>query len=230
MNLVQVLLSKLRLDGRCQARALFDPEHAAEIGEYLLAGGQVPPVVVFRDRQGTNWVADGNHRIEGHRLAGRKYIEADVRAGELRDAILCAAGANKKHGLKRTNADRRRAALLLLTDPEWAGWSGRKIAEHCGVSESLVRTLREQLQQSGALETQPAMAVERLASYRRTRPPRALSPEKQRAAVEAETARHRPAWLSEARAGLESARRALVCLGDRPEALTHTQAALDSLA
>lgn len=63
-------------------------------------------------------------------------------AGPRRDAILYSVGANSTHGLRRTNADKRRAVETLLRDEEWQGWSNRKIAEVCGVSEFMVREAR----------------------------------------------------------------------------------------
>jgi hypothetical protein len=37
--------------------------------------------------------------------------------------VLHSAGANAMHGLRRTNADKRRTVMLLLQDEEWAAWS-----------------------------------------------------------------------------------------------------------
>ena len=35
------------------------------------------------------------------------------------------------HGLRRSNADKRRAVLTLLNNEEWAKWSAREIAKAC---------------------------------------------------------------------------------------------------
>jgi hypothetical protein len=40
----------------------------------------------------------------------------------------------------RTNDDKRRAVLRMLTDPEWRQWPLRKIEKHCGVSIGLVQS------------------------------------------------------------------------------------------
>jgi hypothetical protein len=68
-----------------------------------------------------------------------------VRQGSQRDAILYSVGANAAHGLKRTNADKRRAVETLLNDSEWGQWSNRKIAQVCAVDESTVRVYRESI-------------------------------------------------------------------------------------
>lgn len=62
-----------------------------------------------------------------------------------RDAILYACGANSTHGLKRTNADKRRAVMALLKDEEWGKWSDREIARRCGVDNSFASRVRREL-------------------------------------------------------------------------------------
>ena len=68
-----------------------------------------------------------------------------MRQGGLRDAILHSAGANAAHGLRRSNADKRRAVLMLLEDVEWSQWSDREIARRCAVHHELVGRLRADL-------------------------------------------------------------------------------------
>lgn len=89
-----------------------------------------------------NWLADGFHRYHATKRLYQKSIQADIRQGTRRDAVLFSVGANAQHGLKRTNADKRRAVETLLNDPEWAGWSNREIARRCAVDEGTVRNFR----------------------------------------------------------------------------------------
>ena len=67
-----------------------------------------------------------------------------MRQGGLRDAILHSAGANAVHGLRRTNADKRRAMLMLLEDEEWSKWSDREIGRRCAVDHKTVARLRSE--------------------------------------------------------------------------------------
>jgi hypothetical protein len=67
-----------------------------------------------------------------------------VRKGTRRDAILYAVGANEGHGLRRTPADKRKAVLTLLEDPEWSKWSNYQIAEACKVTPPFVLRLRRE--------------------------------------------------------------------------------------
>jgi hypothetical protein len=140
-QLLQIALDALRTDGGTQARVRLDEDTLATYGEALAAGATFPDVVVFCDGV-DNWLADGFHRVETYRRAGRATINALVRPGTRRDAILYAAGANGRHGLPRTREDKRRAVLLLLADPEWRGWADREIARTCNVSAPFVARLR----------------------------------------------------------------------------------------
>ncbi|WP_210482888.1 hypothetical protein [Microvirga antarctica] len=119
-----------------------DAKTVADYREAMTEGAKFPPVAVFRSAAGT-FLADGFHRYEAARLEAFTSIECDIRTGTLRDAILYAVGANADHGLKRTNADKRRAVMLMLEDDEWSGWSNREIARRCRVDEALVRRMRD---------------------------------------------------------------------------------------
>jgi len=110
----------------------------------MKAGVQFPPVTVFFD--GDNyWCADGFHRVQAALRANIAKIDADVRQGTQRDAILFSCGANANHGLRRSNADKRRAVMKLLTDDEWGKWSSREIAKRCAVSHTFIDDLRASL-------------------------------------------------------------------------------------
>ena len=114
-------------DGGAQMRVEMNPDIINEYAEAMLNGAVFPPIIIYFD--GTDyWPGDGYHRIEAARKIERYNISAEVREGSARDAILCGIGSNATHGLRRTQADKRRAVENLLTDPEWARWSDRKIA------------------------------------------------------------------------------------------------------
>jgi hypothetical protein len=104
-------------------------------------GEAFPPVVVFHDGK-DYWLADGFHRRDAAIGAGLLEIEAEVKQGTQRDAILYSVGANADHGLRRTNDDKRRSVIRLLEDEEWGKWSDREIAKRCNVNPHLVAELR----------------------------------------------------------------------------------------
>jgi hypothetical protein len=140
-KVTSVPVEDLRLNGGTQPRALIDEDVVAEYAEAMERGDKFPPMVVFYD--GTDhWLADGFHRVSAARQIGRTFVQCDVRQGTWRDAILFSVGANSAHGLKRTNADKRRAVKRLLDDEEWARWSDREIARACRVNHELVGSMR----------------------------------------------------------------------------------------
>lgn len=140
---VQTLpLRKIRMDDRVNMR---DECHWVTVQEYSEAydaGDPFPPVVAFFDGV-SYFLADGWHRVLAQKKLGRKEIQVEVRTGTRRDAMLYAAGANAKHGVRRTNKDKRRAVLALLGDKEWRQWNDSEIGRRCGVSGALVKIVRE---------------------------------------------------------------------------------------
>lgn len=147
---MKLQISKIRLDGDTQPRVSMNEEVIAEYTEKVMNGKVFPPVTVFHD--GTNyWLADGFHRVLSHKRAAALEVEADVREGTLRDALLFSVGANDENGLRRTNEDKRRAVMILLLDPEWSEWSDSEIARRANVSNATVHRIKKSLQ----LEAKP---------------------------------------------------------------------------
>lgn len=172
---VTLPISAIRTDGGTQMRAGLNE---VAIHDYLIdmiqAGGwgSFPPVTVYHDGQ-DHWLADGFHRLAAYRLIATPRdadgpipcAPAIVLAGTQRDAVLHAAGANASHGLRRSNADKRRAVLTLLSDPEWARWSDREIARRCRVDHGTVAELRR------ANHTGEIASMERVFIHHRTGEP-----------------------------------------------------------
>ena len=134
-------IKTIRTDGGTQSRVEINNEIVTEYAQAIKAGDEFPAVVVFNDGV-DNWLADGFHRFHAHNQAGKTSISADIHQGTARDAVLFSFGANGTHGLKRSNADKRKAVATMLSDAEWAEWSDRKIAEVCGVGHPFVAAIR----------------------------------------------------------------------------------------
>lgn len=151
----QLPMSLIRIDSSVQPRAQMDWIVVAEYAEAMKAGDTFPPVVVFHDGD-AYWLADGFHRISAARdYAGLTEFPADVRQGCKRDAWLYALGANKAHGMRMTNADKRRVVEGMLGDAEWVQWADREIARHCGVSFMTVGRHRESIC-NNVVDTKPS--------------------------------------------------------------------------
>jgi len=185
-----VPLKRIRTDGGTQARAQLDEATVAEYAEtwqalsYQQNGlDKMPPIVVYYDGE-DYWLADGFHRVEAYRRflrdgspsASPHALRADIRQGTRRDAVLYACGANASHGLRRTNADKRRAVETLLRDEEWRQWSDRKIADACAVSDKTVAAVRAEL--SAEIPQIQTRTVERNGTtYQMTPPAKPKTPE-----------------------------------------------------
>jgi hypothetical protein len=139
-----IRLGKIRTDGGTQARVGTDQQTVEGYAADIEKGDRFPPIVVFFDGE-EYWLADGFHRLAACAMAKRDAIGAIVKQGTRRDAVLYSCGANAANGLRRTNADKRRAVELLLGDDEWGRKSDRWIAEKCGVGHAFVSKLRPQL-------------------------------------------------------------------------------------
>lgn len=142
-------LAAIRLDGETQSRAEINNEAVAEYVEAIKDGAVFPPIVVFFDGA-TYWLGDGFHRVHAFRTAGRASINADVRDGTQADAQLFSYSANTGHGLRRSNADKRKAVLGTLNHPATKDWSDNQIAKHCGVHHSTVGDARRSLAESAS--------------------------------------------------------------------------------
>ena len=137
-------LEQIRIDGGTQSRVELNQETVAEYAQAFTDGAEFPPVVVFFDGA-SYWLADGFHRYFGARDAGESAIAVQVINGTQRDAVLYSWGANDKHGLPRSNADKRHIVTAILRDEQGRQWSDRDIAKRFGFSNTFVGNIRRSL-------------------------------------------------------------------------------------
>lgn len=145
-------VTAITVDQRCQPRVAIDQRIVDDYADDMTEGAGFPPLTVYHDGS-AYWLADGFHRLSAAMKLGLAEVECDVRQGTMRDAILHSVGANRDHGLRRTNADKQRAVTALLSDPEWSKWSDREIAALCGVHHQMVGTRRSSLDESSSERT-----------------------------------------------------------------------------
>ncbi len=131
-------------DGGAQMRVEMKPDVVLDYAEDMAAGATFPPVEVYYDGS-IYWLADGYHRVAAARKIERETIDAEVLDGDARQAILHGIGSNASHGLRRTQADKRRAVERLLRDEEWSKWSDRQIAKVAKVDHKTVAAVRRDL-------------------------------------------------------------------------------------
>jgi hypothetical protein len=144
VNLVDLRIDQIQMDGGTQPRALLDWDAVHDYCDAMAAGAKFPPVTVFYDGE-RYWLGDGFHRVKAAYAAEFETIECDVHQGTLEDAQWFSFSANRTNGLRRTNDDKQRAVRAAITHTKAAELSNRQIAAHVGVDESTVRAWREKL-------------------------------------------------------------------------------------
>lgn len=134
-------LQLLKKEQLLQSRVELNQEVVQDYHEKMIEGDKFPPLTVIFDSV-NYYLVDGYHRFYAYIKSKMFDVECDVIDGTYRDAVLKACSVNSVHGLRRTNADKRKAVETLLNDEEWRNWSNVKIAEVCSVDEKFVRSLR----------------------------------------------------------------------------------------
>jgi ParB-like chromosome segregation protein Spo0J len=124
-----------------QTRAGQAQEAVTVYQERIVAGDQFPPLQIFRV-QNAYLLVDGYHRLAAYLAAGVKDVSVEITEGTRQEAIRFALGANARHGLPRTNEDKRNAVELALA--EFPDLSDRGVAEMCAVSDKLVAAVRKE--------------------------------------------------------------------------------------
>lgn len=141
---MRLKLSQIKIDGDTQSREKIDQETVNEYTQLVMDKVEFPPVEVFFD--GIDYyLVDGYHRYFAHKAAVVPDIEVKVTNGTHSEAQKYSFGVNDKHGLKRNNADKRKAVLRAFRHEECSSWSDREIANICNVSKFLVAKIRKDL-------------------------------------------------------------------------------------
>jgi ParB-like chromosome segregation protein Spo0J len=138
---VQIADLKLDPDLQCRARGT-QPDVVRQYSDDMKRGDIFPPIVVFRDAKNT-WVANGFHRVAAATLAGFSELQAEIKSGSKRDALLFAVQADRAIGLRRTTQDKRRSIELLIA--AYPKMSDRKVGEACGVDNKTVAATRARM-------------------------------------------------------------------------------------
>lgn len=136
-----VNLDRIVLDAGTQMR---EQVNEAVIADYVEALDALPPITVMRVGKSRLVLVDGFHRFYAHKRAGRDSIEIEIVEGStIAEAQFAAARSNARHGLRRTNADKRLAVVAVLgLKPHL---SDREVADHVSVSHTTVANVRRGL-------------------------------------------------------------------------------------
>ena len=137
-----IKLSDVATDDDLQPRVKINDDVVDEYASSMQHGEIFPPIIVFSDGQ-KNWLADGYHRYYAAKKAGLDSLGAEFRTGTRTDALRFALSANATHGLKRSQADKRRVVLIAIR--EFSNLSNREIARLVKVDDKTVGKYRERM-------------------------------------------------------------------------------------
>ncbi|HBT77355.1 MAG TPA: hypothetical protein DEB39_10640 [Planctomycetaceae bacterium] len=145
----------IRVDLGTQVRKGNNEETIEEYAEAMAGGAVFPPLTVFFNLATVLYIlADGFHRLIAHlRVRPNDPIIVEQYLGTVEDARWFSIGANKTHGLKRSNEDKRNAVEMALLHPNSVDMSDGLIADHVGVTQPCVSKIRKELIAAGRLIT-----------------------------------------------------------------------------
>jgi ParB-like chromosome segregation protein Spo0J len=153
----ELKVSEIVMDKKLQPRMRLTDEAVDEYAESMTNGEALPPCLVMFDGE-RNWLCDGFHRVTAAKKLGLTTIACVVMLGTHTEAMWTAAAANMKHGVRRSNLDKRRAIAMALESKPVA--SLREVAEHCGVTHEMVRQFRQQIDAVEEIERNAEIAVD----------------------------------------------------------------------
>lgn len=135
-----VNLTAINFDSATQIRAEIDDPTVNAYAEAMAAGEKFPPATLFKDGE-RYIIGDGWHRLLAAQKNGDVTFPCTIGGAGRREAIRFALSANAKHGLPRSNADKRKSVEIALR--EFPKLSDRTLAEMCAVSHTTVQRIRE---------------------------------------------------------------------------------------
>ncbi|HYE77957.1 MAG TPA: hypothetical protein VEI97_08230 [bacterium] len=151
----KVRLTAITLDPRLQPRLGMDRETVEAYTEVLTEGGEFAGELPRVYDDGTHkWLADGWHRYEAHKAAGRSAMECRVIPGTFDDAFFFAVQANHSHGKPRTQSDKRRAIRLVLEHPKGQCMTTREVADRTRTGRQMVETERKKMLEEKGYEAE----------------------------------------------------------------------------
>jgi len=136
------LLSDISTDEDLQPRARINQEIVNEYSEAMSQGETFSPVIIFDDGE-NKWLADGYHRYYAAKRVGLSSLGAEFRTGTKLDALRFSLSANATHGLRRSQADKRRAVLAALEN--FSHLSNREIARLVRIDDKTVGKYRSRV-------------------------------------------------------------------------------------
>lgn len=135
-------LAQIKVDHKLQPRTGIRKDTVADFVDSMVAGDIFPPLTVWLiDDQ--YYLVDGFHRYYAIVQLGHTEARCTIEEGTLEQAFQHAINVNRLHGLRFSNADKRKIVKWMFE--HYPLLSDRDIAKKAGVSQPFVSGLRAEL-------------------------------------------------------------------------------------
>ncbi len=154
-----IALDELVMDLDLSPRVEMDDEAVDDFAEDMKRGDEFIPARAVRI-DGVPHLIDGWHRLRAAERIGSRGLWVRVWTGTREQAIEWAAVCNAKHGVRRSAADKVKAATMLLGLPKWAQSSDAEIARHLRIRRDVVAAARAAILPNSSGCEQPIENIE----------------------------------------------------------------------
>ncbi len=139
-------LAKIKVESWLQPRDALDVDAVADYTRVFkdCKESPFPPLRVFLI-DGKHYLTRGFHRMAAAKAANQATHVGEVYNGTRQEALIDAASSNTDNGVRRTNKDKRRAVLMLLTGRDSPDWTNRFNAQATKTSHQFVNLMAKEL-------------------------------------------------------------------------------------
>lgn len=149
-----IFLSDIDFTLSPQVRDEVRTDVVVEYAERYKEKAAMPPIVVFQNKGDKKYLlGDGLHRSLANKENNCKGIQAEVMPGGYEEALKYALTANAAHGLRRSNADKRRCVMAAIK--QWPKQSNIQLSETAGVSDRYVGEIRKEMESKKVIAPTP---------------------------------------------------------------------------
>ena len=137
-------LSEITVDPAIQIRTKADEAVVERYRAIIREQGRMESIHLFSEDglAGPLVLADGFRRVAAYAAEKVDAVPAKIHKGGHSEALEFAIHQNCHHGTPTTNADKRHAAEMAVTDPKLGNYSDKHLAYLIGVSTTLIGDVR----------------------------------------------------------------------------------------
>jgi len=149
-----IFVQDIDLKGSPVVRSHIRDDVVEEYAEIYRRGKiKMPPIDVFTPDNKVFLLGDGAHRTFAVIATKARHIEATIHKGGREEALRFALTANDRHGIRRSNMDKRFAIREAVK--QWPKCSDSQIAAICVVDNHTVKDVREAMEKDGQVKPEP---------------------------------------------------------------------------